>query len=112
MNRLLITALALAIGLTGPAFATRTMHQPEDAYELSLGQVSLPQRIGASVTFKPCPDCQTIGLPVTADTRYFVSGQPVALGDLAELVAGLSRATDVVVFFDTESRLVNRLAID
>ncbi len=112
MSRLLITALLVTLGLAGPASATRVMYQPEDAYELSLGEVSLPQRVGGSVIFKPCAACKTVGLRVTRDTRYYVGGEEVTVADLATLTAKLARDTNVTVFFDKESGFVNRLAID
>ena len=112
MSRLLIATLLLTLGLAAPASATRVMYQPEDAYELSLGEVSLPQRVGGSVIFKPCPECKTVGLRVTTDTRYFVAGQQVTVGELAKAVEKLERTTNVTVFFDKETRFVNRLKID
>lgn len=112
MNRFLISALLLTLGLAGPATATRVMYQPEDAYELSLGEVSLPQRVGGSVIFKACPECKTVGLRVTTDTRYFVKGQEVTVGELAKLTEKLARTTNVTVFFNKESRFVNRLKIN
>ena len=111
MRRILLTAFLIALGLTGPASATRVLYQPEDAYELSLGDVGMPKHVGDAVIFKPCPECKAVGLRVTAETRYFVSGQQVALEELAELAAALGRSTHVAVFFDKESRLVNRITI-
>jgi len=112
MHRLLLAALFLTLGLATSASATRVMQQPEDAYELSLGEVSLPQRVGGSVIFKPCPTCKTVGLRVTGDTRYFVAGEEVTVAELATLTAKLSRTANVTVFFDKESRFVNRLKIN
>ena len=112
MSRLLITTVLFTLGLAGPASATRVMYQPEDAYELSLGEVSLPERVGGSVIFKACAECKTVGLRVTRDTRYFVGGLEVTVDELAKLTAKLARTTNVTVFFDKESRFVNRLAID
>ncbi len=112
MSQRVITALLLLLAVAGQASATRVMQQPEEAYELLLGQVSLPQRVGGSVIFKPCPDCQTVGLPVTAATRYFVSDQEVTLDALAEATNNLARTTNVAVFFDKASKFVNRLKIN
>ena len=112
MSRFLVTALLLTLALAGPAPATRVINQPEDAYELSLGEVSLPQRVGGSLTFKLCPVCNTIGLRVTANTRYFLSAEEVPVEDLAALAAQLDRSTSITVFYDKESGFVNRLKIN
>jgi hypothetical protein len=112
MSPRVITALLVTLALAGQAHATRVMQQPEEAYELSLGQVSLPQRVGGSVIFKPCPDCQTVGLRVTAATRYFVSGQEVTVDALAKATENLASTTHVAVFFDKASKFVNRLKIN
>ena len=112
MRQRFLIALLVLLALASPAHATRVMEQPEDAYELSLGQVSLPQRVGASIIFKPCPECKTVGLRVTAATRYFVSGQEVTIDLLAEATEKLDRDTNVAVFFDKDSKFVNRLKIN
>ena len=118
MNRALFATLTLLLGSISSAWAYRVIEQTEDAYELVLGEVSLPRGESSSVIFKPCPACTITSLRVTSATTYFVNGVPLAFPDFLEAVEAIRRIsrgnwnTAVYVFFDIESRRVNRLEID
>ncbi len=118
MNRALFAALALLLGGITSAWAYRVIEQTENAYELVLGEVSLPIGETGSVIFRPCPACTITSLRVTRATTYFVNGVPSEFADFlkaAEAIRRISRGsqnTAVYVFFDIESRRINRLAID
>ncbi len=118
MNRALIVALALVLSSLSSAWAYRVIEQTEDAYELVLGEISLPLGQTGSVIFRPCPACTITSLRVTRATTYFVNGAPLEFPDFLEAVEAIRRIsrgsqnTAVYVFFDIESRRINRLKID
>ncbi len=118
MRHAIFASLVLLLGSIGSAWAQRTIVQTEDAYELALGEVSLPRGDTGTVIFKPCPSCTTTSMRVTRATSYFVNGAPLALPDFLEAaeairrMGGGNRNTAVYLFFDIESRRISRLKID
>ena len=92
--------------------------QTEGAYELGLGEVRLPRGVTGSVTFKPCPTCPIDSFRVTPATTYSVNGTPLEFKDFLEAVKAIRKLdggnqnTAVYLFFDIESRRVNRLQVD
>ena len=118
MNRAIFATLFLLLSSISSAWAYRVMEQTEDAYELVLGEISLPRSVTGSVIFKPCPDCTTTSLRVSTATTYFVNGLSLEFPDFVRAAAAIrdmdggNRNTAVYLFFDTESRRVNRLALD
>ena len=117
LYRGVIATLVLLSGSIGSAWAQRTIVQTENAYELGLGEVSLPRGDTGSVIFRPCPECTRTSMRVTRATAYFVNGSPLALSDFleaAEAIRQMNRGnqrTAVYVFFNIESRRVSRLKI-
>ena len=118
MNRAIFATLALLLGSISSAWAYRVIEQTEDAYELVLGEVSLPRGVSSSVIFKACPVCTMTSLRVTSATTYFVNGTPLEFPDFLEAATAIrqmdggNRNTAVYVFFDIKSRRVNRLELD
>ena len=118
MNRALIAALALVLSSISSAWAYRVIEQTEDAYELVLGEVSLPLGQTGSVIFRPCPACTITSLRVTRATTYVVNGEPLEFLDFLDAVQAIRRLrssdqnTAVGLFFDTKSRRVTRLHIN
>jgi len=118
MTRTVLAILILALGSTSTAWALRVLEQHEDAYELVLGEVSLPLGVTGAVIFKACDDCKTSSLRVTSATTYHVNGAQMALSDFLNAAEALRQTnggnqnTAVYVFFDTESLRVNRLMLD
>ena len=118
MNREILTKLILLLGSVSSAWAYRVLEQSEDAYELMLGEVSLPRGAAGTVIFKPCADCNTTALRVSAQTTYAVNGAAFELADFLELADeirqqdGGNSETAVYIFFDIESKRVNRLHLD
>ncbi len=118
MRHAIFATLVLLLGSIGSAWAQRTIVQTEDAYELALGEVSLPRGDTGTVIFKPCPSCTTTSMRVTRATSYFVNGAPLALPDFleaAEAIRQMNRGnqrTAVYVYFNIESRRISRLKID
>ena len=118
MTRVITLVFLFALTSVANAAAVRVMEQPEDAYELMLGEVSLPGSVGGSVIFKACSECRTTALRVTDTTVYEVDGQLVDLKTFREAAKqfrgkrGGAIDTAVYVFFAVDSRLVTRLALD
>ena len=118
MNRAIIAIMALLLGGISSAWAYRVIEQTEGAYELALGEVRLPRGVTGSVTFKPCPTCPTDSFHVTPATTYSVNGTPLEFKDFLEAVKAIRKMdggnqnTAVYLFFDIESRRVNRLQVD
>ena len=119
MTRLTTFAILMfAMSSIASGAAVRVMQQAEDAYELMLGEVSLPGAAGGSVIFKACSECRTMALRVTETTVYEVDGQLVDLKMFRELAKafrgrrGGAIDTAVYVYYAVDSRLVTRLALD
>ena len=118
MNRAILTTLILLLGSVSSAWAYRVLEQTEDAYELMLGEVSLPRGAAGTVIFKPCADCDTTALRVSSQTTYAVNGAAFELADFLEAadeirqLDGGNSGTAVYIFFDIESKRVNRLHLD
>lgn len=118
MTRTAIATLILLLGAASSAWGYRVLEQTEDAYELGLGEVSLPRNSSGSVIFKPCDECRTTSLRVSSGTIYEVNGTALELADFLEAAEGFRRMnggnqqTAVYVFYDIESKRVNRLALD
>jgi hypothetical protein len=118
MNRAIFATCILMLSSISSAWAYRVMEQMEDAYELVLGEVILPRGVSSSLIIRPCSDCMTTSLRVNRATTYFVNGATMEFPDFikaAEAIRdmdGGNQNTAVYVFFDIESRQVNRLMLD
>jgi hypothetical protein len=118
MSRILLAAALFLMSSLSTAWALRVLEQPEESYELVLRDVILPGSEAGSVIFTPCSGCNSVALRVTASTRYLVEGKPAKLEDLLKAAESLrqngdaSTNTAVYVYYDVESKRVNRLALD
>lgn len=113
-----VAAAAAAMLLPGTAAAVRVVSQPEGAYEVRLGAVVLPGSTAGHVIFTPCSGCDPVSLRVGASTTYTVNGAAVAFADFIAAAEGFRRLdggndnTGIYVFYDVDTRRVNRLAVD
>ena len=118
MNRAIFATLVLVLGTISAAWAARTIEQVEDAYELVLGEVSLPRRVTGTVSFRTCPTCTRTALRVTNETTYVVNGATLEFADFLEAaeairqIDGGNENSAVYVFVDIQSHRVNRLEVD
>ncbi len=118
MKHAIIAIMTLLLAGLSSAWADRVVELTEDAYELALGDVSLPDGVTGSVRFRTCPACRTTSLRVTRVTTYFVNGAALEFADFlaaAEAIRQMDGGNDntaVYVFFDIESRQVNRIGLD
>lgn len=117
MTRALIITIALLIGSLSSAWAYHVIEQIEDAYELSLGLVTLPTNSDGSVIFTACESCRTTSLRVTDATRYLVNGSQAELSQINEIAGTLRGSargreeTAVIVFYDPRSLRVTRISL-
>jgi len=81
--------IATLLGLALPAAAQFTTI--EQAYEVALSNVRLPQSESGTIAFKPCDSCQFQTERVTPDTRYLVNGHALPL---AKFRIAVSRVAD------------------
>ena len=73
--RMIIATIALAIAL--PAAAQfRTIQQ---AYEVELTDLRLPQSDSGTLGFKTCEECDFVTKRITADTRWVLNGKSMSL---------------------------------
>jgi hypothetical protein len=108
--------LALALSLSGIA-AARDFEMLEEAHEIVLADVTLPTSAAGAVVFRPCADCDTVRLQVSARTRYLIGGRELALPDFLLAVdtvrqrTGGDTDTVVAVFTDVSTQRVMRIAV-
>ena len=127
MNRAIFATLVLVLGTISSAWAARTIEQVEDAYELVLGEVSLPQRVTGTVSFRTCPTCTRTALRVTNETTYVVNGaalegdvrtsleqrgKPLGAHDMLIAAHALSLSLILVTDNEREFKQVKSLAIE
>ena len=110
-------APAIAAGACATAGATRVIEQPEGGYEAALAEVELPASPTGLVRFSPCSGCARVSLPVSPRTAYFVERSEVPLDALVQAAAeaaaaGRADETAIYIFYDVETRRVNRLVLD
>jgi len=117
MIRTLILVIAGLVSVSSSAWAYRVLEPIENAHELSLGQVRLPDNERGMITFTACDTCRTTALRVTGATQYFANGTLVALEDLRETAADLLATTEgretasIYIYYDIASLRVNRVKL-
>ena len=88
----------------------------EEAYELSLSDVTLPVVATGSLIVRRCARCKPETLQVTDETRYFVrpGTAPVSLADTRKAAAKAAgrRQASVFVYYEPKTRHVRRLVLD
>jgi hypothetical protein len=107
-------ALAATLALASGA-AQATLKSVEQAYELGLGDVSLPGSDTGQLVVRPCAGCRTAALRVGAATRYILrpSATPVTR---TEFAAGVARITSrakasIFVYYEPSSGNVRRIVL-
>ena len=114
LKPIIATVLAFTIGAAASA---RTLDLVEGAYELTLGEVSMPRSPVGTAAFRTCTSCKTIALTVTTRTRYEINGRTYYLPDFLELVTkirqrdGGNGTTTVGVYYGIDSKQITRIAV-
>ena len=108
--------LAAALILAWALPAAATLQTIEQAYELSRNEVQLPGKPEGNLTLRPCPTCKPVVLRVTTATAWCLAprtnkaaGQPAVL---AAYKAATNPGTLVYVYYEPQTRRVNRIVLD
>jgi hypothetical protein len=88
----------------------------EGAYEVMLGNVSLPRSTAGTAAFRTCDGCDTIGLRVDARTQFQITGQSLPLADFLVAVDEIhdregGTATFVAIYYDLDTTTVTRINV-
>ncbi len=109
--------LAALLLLSWALPAAASLGTIEQAYELSRRDVQLPGRPEGNLTVRPCSTCKPVLLRVTTATGWFIApqtrkavGQPALLA--AYKAAAAKPATLVYVYYEPQTRRVNRIVLD
>jgi len=85
--RMIIATIALALAL--PAAAQfRTI---QEAYEVELTNLRLPQSDSGTLGFKACDDCEFVTKRLSEDTRWVLNGRSMSL---KKFRLGVARVTE------------------
>ena len=95
----------------------RIVEQLEDAYELSIADLNLPDRANGSVSFQPCAGCAIVSLRLQAGSVFRVDGVEL---DFADFLSAVTRIQDsdgsenraiVGVFFSASTGVLTRIEV-
>lgn len=86
-NRILATVALLA--MLGTAHAARVIEQPDEGYELTLAQLTLPSTASGGVTMKRCDECAYSTHVLTSSTQYLVNGQVLPFDEFKRIADDL-----------------------
>jgi hypothetical protein len=107
--------VAVAVLLLASIGAHATLKPVEQAYELSLSQVTLPASDAGSLIVRPCASCKPAVLRVNSATRYVLrpAVEPVTRSEFAAGIAELASRTKAVifVFYEPQSGQVRRVVL-
>ncbi len=116
-TRTLLAAVALA-AMLGFGAAHGALRAVEQAYELTLADLTLPGNDSGYLMVRLCPRCRPQVLRVNAETRYLVrpSPAPVPLATMREQArSAAGRGADrafCYVYYDPKTRYVRRVVLD
>ena len=114
-HKILATVALLAV--FGTAQAARILEQPEEGYELTLEQVTLPSSASGGVTMKLCESCAYSTHVLTASTQYLVNGQAATFAEFKRFADGLRDDRDAretaltCLFVDVGTGRVTRMTL-
>jgi hypothetical protein len=116
MLRTILAVTALGLGSVSSAWALKIFDQPENAVELALAGLTLPNADSGAVKYRTCETCQVESLPFDTDTKYLLDGRELAREDFAKAIGSpafrsAAATTYVTIYFDKSSQHVNRIAV-
>lgn len=107
--------VALLSGMLTPGAANASLRMVEQAYELHLDQIVLPDTLGGSVIVRPCAGCRPITLATTPSSRFLLRGNsaPLALAAFAKAVDAARRRSKpmIYVYYTPDTRRINRIVL-
>jgi hypothetical protein len=107
-----LLAVLLAFAGSASAQAPRVVKILEQSYELDLADVALPPDGIGTITVAPCASCTRVAHPATSSTAYLLNATPVPFADFIKAAHDrrrMARSTFVGVYYDIESKRVNRV---
>ena len=102
---------AIILGLALPVAAQfRTI---EEAYEVRLSDLRVPQSEGGTVAYKPCDTCPYETKRVSNNTQWIVDGKSMSLEKFRRSLTSIAdrRNTAVTVLHHLESDRVTRVSV-
>ncbi len=102
---------AILFGLSLPAAAEYKVIQ--EAHEVRLSDLRLPQNETGTVGFKPCDDCSYLIKRVDENTEWILDGQKLSLQTFKRNLRGISdrENTPVTVLHHLEDDQVTRVTV-
>jgi hypothetical protein len=113
-----ILATVTLLAMFGTAQAARVLEQPEEGYELSLEQLTLPSTTSGGVAMKRCDGCAYSTHVLTNSTKFSVNGQVLPFDEFKRIADGLradrvARETALVcLFVDVDTGRVTGMTLD
>jgi hypothetical protein len=107
--KVLMTAIILGLALPVAA----DFVQIQEAHEVQLSELRLPQSSHGTVAFKPCSDCPYMVKRVTAETQWILDGKSMKLEKFRRGVADLTERdnTAVTVLHHLENDRVTKVSV-
>src|SRR5262245_50442993 len=113
-----IFATVALLAMLGTAHAAvRVLEQPEEGYELTLTQLTLPSTASGGVAIKRCDECAYSTHILTSSTQYLLNNQVVSFAEFKRIADELSddrvaRETALAcLFIDVDTGRVTRMAL-
>lgn len=111
-----LTILVATLSFVAAGSVEAALKPLEQAYELTLGAVTLPGNEVGQLVVRRCAACKPDLLRVNGATRYFIrpATAPVTLRDArtAATKAGATAGALVYVYYQPASRNVTRIVLD
>ena len=82
-TKFLIAAALLSLALPVDADFTTV----QEAYEIALSDLRLPQDVTGTIAFKECQSCDYESVSVGSDTKYALNGKAVPLKEFREALS-------------------------
>lgn len=107
--KVLITAIILGLALPVAA----QMRTIQEAHEVSVADLRLPQNTVGTVAFKTCDDCTYLVKRVNGDTRWVFDGESMPLEKFRRRLRTVDdrRTTAVTVLHHLEEDRVTRVSV-
>lgn len=106
---------AIALVLFAAGAAQGTLKPIEQAYELGIGEVTLPGNDSGSLVVRPCAECRPVTLRVSPATTYVVRPGNAALtrSDFTAEVSRVRSRADALLFvyYDPGTSNVRRIVL-
>jgi hypothetical protein len=101
---------AITLGLALPVAADFV--QIQEAHEVRLSELRLPQNEAGTVAFKPCGDCPYMVKRVNQETQWVLDGKSMPLAKFRRALLSLDRdSTPVTVLHHLENDRVTKVSV-